>query len=145
MKSKVTDFVPPILTKLMSALASHMRGRIHQSQFDVTAYDYNAEKYWKLLHKKHGVDSLEGVGHGGLDEYTNRAWYASARYIFLGILNDLQINVPDRVMELGYGTGFYSRIMHELGVKKYLGLDIADQHISKLKHDMPEFNFEKHD
>ncbi len=145
MNFRVIDFIPPITLKLAKYLRNIMHSCVSRARFSTTTSDYDAEKYWIMHHHKHGFDSLVGVGHGGLDEDTNRAWYAAAKYIFLGTLNDLGVQAPGKVMELGYGTGFYSRIMHESGAGEYLGIDIVDQHINKLKTEMPQYRFEKHD
>jgi SAM-dependent methyltransferase len=88
---------------------------------------------------------LIGVGHGGLGEDENNSWYISAKYIFKGIILDAGISGQSKVLELGYGTGFYSRVCSEIGISDYTGLDIVNQHAEKLRAELLGYRFDKAD
>lgn len=132
----IKDFIPPILLRARTALIRKVTGL----RYNASGNDYNAEKYWDERHRKYGFDTLRGVGVSGHSEDENFAWYESARYIFLGMLSELNISKTDgKILELGYGTGFYPNILEREGYKNYTGLDIANVHISKLEARNPTF------
>ena len=142
---KLKDFLPPVLIKgLQYARVTYSNAIMHK-RYDVNGDDYNAKQYWRHRHKEHGFHSLKGVGHGGLSEEENRAWYDSARYIFSGILQEVVVNPTSKVLELGYGTGFYTGIINCLGIQNYLGIDIVDEHIKDLQSKYPNFRFKQAD
>jgi len=142
---KFSDFIPPVIVKAARRSAGVIQAIYTRCRFKVTRDDYNAEQYWRERHVRHGYNSLRGVGNACLGEDENHAWYTSARLIFEGVLNDLALGPGIRAMELGYGTGFYTRILYERGVRDCLALDIVDQHLPYVKKDMPEYYFQKCD
>jgi len=135
-KDLIKDFVPPILLKVRR-LIIRKKGA---SRYGASDNDYNAQKYWDERHEKYGFDTLKGVGHAGLTEADNYAWYEAAKYIFLGILEELEISKEKgKILELGYGTGFYANILENVGYKNYQGVDISDIHIKNLEKSNPTY------
>ncbi len=124
--------------------------RILQSgPFNLNAYrfragnnDYDAERYWSERHEKYGANRLRGAGHTGLTEEENIRWYRSARIIFERLLDDIGIDETSRVLEIGFGSGFYTRLMHDRGVSGYQGIDITDVLIASIIQSIPGFSGE---
>lgn len=110
-----------------------------RNPYIVTADDYDAQKYWDDRHKMYGHKSLLGVGNNAQSEDENRAWYEAARYIFLGILNDLHVSTKAKILEIGYGSGFYSGIISAYGCSNYRGVDISDVHVHELEIIYPDY------
>jgi len=49
------------------------------------------------------------------------------------------------LLEIGCGTGYYTGLMREWGVKKYVGVDITDVLFDRLEAEFPEYKFRKTD
>jgi SAM-dependent methyltransferase len=49
------------------------------------------------------------------------------------------------VLDIGCGTGFYAGILQELGVRKYIGVDITDVLFPELRERFPGFEFIRQD
>ena len=112
--------------------------------YDVTEDDYNADKYWNHRHEKYGTN-IKGVGNAGKTEDENYAEYESAKYIFLGILNELNLLKPKKVFELGYGIGFYTKLMGAM-TEDYIGVDIVNTHVETISKQIKNnFSFLKND
>ena len=139
----ITDLIPPIILKVRRAV----RDKRQHIDYSVRDQDYNAKKYWNDRHKKYGYHSFRAVGNLALTEDANSAWYESARYIFSGILSELGLDGNAKILEIGYGTGFYSEIIYKYGFKNYLGVDIVDMHIDNIEKKIPAFRskFQKYD
>jgi len=75
----IKDFLPPILYRTLSSAWHKVSRDGDTERYDVTENDYNAGKYWDERHKRYGFETLKGVGHCGLSEWKNYAWYVSAR------------------------------------------------------------------
>ena len=106
---------------------------------------YDAEAYWGDRFRKYG-DSLCGPGDEGLSEAENVAAYEAAGRQFRDLL---VAECPDlaglRVLEIGTGTGFYTGILHDMGVTNYTGLDITDAMFDTLRERHPNSAFERKD
>lgn len=108
--------------------------------YQASGFDYDAKKYWEDRHIQYNYDSLQGVGRSDLTQQENEAWYRSAELIFKGMLNELSLDKENsKVLEFGYGTGFYTKILSQLGYKNYLGVDIVDKHIPFLEKEIVNF------
>lgn len=106
---------------------------------------YDAERYWRDRFQKYGK-SFKAVGHEGLTEEENRAMYAEASRLFLGVCRDEGIDLASaRVLEIGCGIGFYTGVLSEAGVRDYQGLDVTDAFFGSLAREFPSFRFRKLD
>lgn len=106
---------------------------------------YNAPAYWEDRFRKYGT-SIRGPGHEGLSEAENERMYREAAGVFRAIcrkeMTDFQ---TARVLEIGVGTGFYTRLLQELGAQSYTGIDITDVLFSNHAKIFPSYRFRKAD
>jgi len=106
---------------------------------------YNAPKYWHDRFTKYGL-SLRGSCNEGLTEEENKKLYANEKRVFDDLVRVKKVNFRQmRVLEIGCGTGYYTEVLRQLGVKKYLGIDITDVLFQKLKKKFPQFKFLRKD
>ncbi|BCB28359.1 hypothetical protein SKTS_32450 [Sulfurimicrobium lacus] len=106
-----------------------------------TQNGYDAARYWRDRLTRYGM-SLKGVGDEGLSEQDNREMYENAAETFLNVCRQEGVNFTSaRVLEIGCGNGFYTRLLQEHGVKRYLGLDITDALFPDLARSFPSFQF----
>jgi 2-polyprenyl-3-methyl-5-hydroxy-6-metoxy-1,4-benzoquinol methylase len=106
---------------------------------------YDAEKYWSERFSKYGL-SFRGAGHEGLSEKKNREMYAEAKEVFIQICQREGIDFQNlKALEIGCGSGFYTELLHESGVKNYIGIDITDVLFPELERKFPEYKFIKKD
>jgi 2-polyprenyl-3-methyl-5-hydroxy-6-metoxy-1,4-benzoquinol methylase len=102
---------------------------------------YAADRYWTDRFRKYGT-SLRGPGHEGRSESENQQEYANAGRRFEEACQLLSLDLPHtRVLEVGCGTGFYTRVLHNAGVRDYVGLDITDALFPVLRRDFPDYRF----
>lgn len=117
-----------MIKKILGKVKSKVTNSLKHKKYAASSNDYDANKYWNERHKTFSTESLKGVGINSKTEAENQAMYDSARYIYLGILNELIPNNKNiDVLEIGYGTGFYTQIMNDK-CKSYTGVDIVDTH-----------------
>ncbi|MBW4615765.1 MAG: class I SAM-dependent methyltransferase [Desmonostoc vinosum HA7617-LM4] len=133
-KTSPVGFVKTVLYKLIM-------GPVIYGQGD----DYDAGRYWRDRLSKYGK-SIRGVGDESLSENDNHKAYAEAAKIFIDYLlkQNVDFNTA-RVLEIGCGTGFYTQILFDLGVKNYLGVDITDVLFPQLQQKFTDFKFIKKD
>jgi len=86
---------------------------------------YVPDSYWnKRLEKDF---SLAGVGHAGVGLAFNRWAYQVRRRVLKRVLSDFKIEIQgQKILELGFGTGFYLDLWREMGAAQVLGVDIAE-------------------
>ncbi|MCP4482319.1 MAG: hypothetical protein GY817_06010 [bacterium] len=139
-KAIVKNLLPPGCFKLIKYIRLTFYKKRMNKLYDVSNNDYNASKYWDMHHTEYGFQSLKGVGHCALDEEENYRWYESAKYIFLGIIRELELDKNNsKILELGYGNGFYANILSREGYRNYCAVDLADVHIHNLELKHPEY------
>lgn len=86
---------------------------------------YDARRYWSNRFGRYN-DSLRGPGDEGLTDEENAAEYAAAGEQFLGLCHSLPVDYgAARVLEIGPGSGYYTDLLRQLGVRRYVGCDIA--------------------
>jgi 2-polyprenyl-3-methyl-5-hydroxy-6-metoxy-1,4-benzoquinol methylase len=87
---------------------------------------YDARKYWGERFARHGT-SLRGPGDEGLSESDNERDYALAADTFRSFCasNGLDFAASSS-LEIGPGTGFYTRILVELGARSLTAIDVTD-------------------
>ncbi|MEO0122699.1 MAG: class I SAM-dependent methyltransferase [candidate division WOR-3 bacterium] len=102
---------------------------------------YNAQKFWSERFKRYGV-SLKAAGNVNLTEQENIEMYEKSVKTLLDLFKNHAIMLKDkRVLEIGCGTGYYTKLMSEMGVADYTGLDITDTLFSILKQKFPSYSF----
>ncbi len=107
--------------------------------------DYDAEKFWYDRFTRYEL-SLKAAGNVNLTEDENLSMYTHSAKTLLELIKKCGINLSEtKVLEIGCGTGFYTRLLYEQGVKQYLGLDVTDVLLPKLKEIFPGFHFIKND
>lgn len=141
------------MTDIFSKLKSNPLGLLHRTFNKLFvapikykgANGYDAARYWQDRLAKHGR-SLKGVGDEGLSEEENHKMYLQAGLIFLAMCQKEHVDLPNaRVLEIGCGTGYYTQLLSEQGVKSYVGLDITNVFFPELKNEYPAYGFLKRD
>lgn len=105
-----------------------------------------SQDYWDNLLTQNF--SLKGVGWPNWPETYNEIVYKKYLKGFFKIINDLEIKYnfkvdgTKNVLEIGPGTGFYTNILKNLGIKKLLGIDISQISIDNLKKNFPDYTFD---
>lgn len=103
--------------------------------------DYKAEQYWKDRFERHG-SVLKAVGHEGLSEEENRKDYEAAADLVLGILEKEGRDKKNiKVLEIGSGTGFYTRKLRAAGFENLTSVDITNHFFSELRKELPQITF----
>jgi 2-polyprenyl-3-methyl-5-hydroxy-6-metoxy-1,4-benzoquinol methylase len=103
--------------------------------------DYNAQQYWQDRFKKYGF-SLQGAGHEGMTEIENQQRYASAAKFFTELCIEQGIDFQNaRVLDIGCGTGYYTKICNEMKVKDYTGIDITNVLLPEIEKKFPLYRF----
>jgi SAM-dependent methyltransferase len=106
---------------------------------------YEAEDYWRRRHLRYGFD-LRAVGNKRLSHEKNLEMYREAKKVFLGLCDDLAIDLSNaRMLDIGCGTGFYAEAFRERGGSKYTGVDITDALFEGLRDRFPGYSFENLD
>ena len=107
--------------------------------------DYDAHRYWRDRFSKYGL-SLRGAGDDGLSEEENEKMYVKAAEVFTDLCQRESVDFQSvRVLEIGCGTGFYTQLLCDLGVKSYVGVDITDVLFPELRKKFPQFKFVRKD
>jgi SAM-dependent methyltransferase len=107
--------------------------------------DYAAERYWRnRLGRSAG--SLRGPGHEGLSEAENARLYSEAAGVFKRACQTHQIDLRNAsVLDVGCGTGEFTRLCHEEGVARYVGMDLTDVLFPALTATYPHYAFTQSD
>lgn len=107
---------------------------------------YDPARYWG---ERLGRDfSLAGAGHAGVGLAFNRWAYRVRRQVLRRVLAEQGVAVSGaRVLELGFGTGFYLDLWRELGATHVLGIDIAEPAVraARERHGAGGWRFEQAD
>jgi SAM-dependent methyltransferase len=107
--------------------------------------DYDASRYWHDRFARSGR-SLQGAGDEGLSQTDNEREYEIARQTFRKLVesNDIDFAVG-RTLEVGCGTGFYTRQIVDLGSREFVAYDITDVLFPELRAELPQGEFRKAD
>ncbi len=110
-----------------------------------TANGYDAARYWDDRLRRYGI-SMKGPGDEGLTEEQNMRSYEEAKEIFMEVFRSLANDFSSyNVLEVGTGGGFYTRLLWDLGVRSFTGVDITDALFSYHRLNFPGYNFIKQD
>jgi 2-polyprenyl-3-methyl-5-hydroxy-6-metoxy-1,4-benzoquinol methylase len=100
---------------------------------------YEKDRYWTDLHRKH-PDELTAVGYPemgrGFNEVTYRLRLAAAEEI----LRRASCS-PRTLLEGGVGVGAYAALWQRLGVERWVGVDLSESAVERLKHRYPDGAF----
>jgi hypothetical protein len=107
------------------------------------------QEYWdKLLSEN---TSLKGVGWPNWPESYNLILYKKYLLGFEKVIqylynaHNFKLDNSINIFEAGPGTGFYTNYFHQAGVKNYIGADISEESVKKLRHKYPDFQFIRKD
>lgn len=105
---------------------------------------YDAQAYWGNRFSRYG-SSLRGPGDEGLSETDNDRDYAVAGDTFRSFCEKNQLEfAAGKTLEIGPGTGFYSRIMVGKGAT-LTGFDITDVLFAELRAELPSVELRQGD
>jgi 2-polyprenyl-3-methyl-5-hydroxy-6-metoxy-1,4-benzoquinol methylase len=106
---------------------------------------YHAEKYWHDRFKKFGM-SLQASGNRQKTEEENESFYRATTQSFLSIIEQERIVLSEsRILDIGCGTGYYTRFCNQQGAVDYTGLDVTDILFPALQRIYPDYRFVKQD
>jgi len=121
------------MRSVLNIILSRIKRKLHGG--------YDAQKYWRNRVSEFGLD-LRGVGNRSLSEEENKEQYSEAKKVFLSICNENQIDFRNTsVLDIGCGTGFYTKIVEEQGCSRYCGVDITDALLNELKSQFSDYKF----
>jgi SAM-dependent methyltransferase len=107
------------------------------------------QEYWdKLLSEN---TSLKGVGWPNWPESYNLILYKKYLKGFEDVINSLQnkykfsLNKDLNIFEIGPGSGFYTNYFFQAGIRNYIGVDISEASVNKLKSNYPLYKFLRND
>jgi len=107
--------------------------------------DYDAGRYWGDRFARYGT-ALRGSGHEAFSEDWNAQAYEEAGELLLELLDEKGFKLSGaRVLDVGCGPGFYTRVCWEHETLSYLGLDITPALLPALQTAFPRFSFRQHD
>lgn len=101
---------------------------------------FNPNTYWQ---SRVAVDATIGVvGHRSLGTAYNEFIYKRRVDVLDQVLIKYELS-PDRdtILDIGCGTGYFSRYWQSRGFNRYLGLDLSDAIVNRLKGEIPEYKF----
>ncbi len=106
---------------------------------------YENDRFWNQRLEKDF--SLSGVGHAGVGLSFNRWAYKVRRAVLLRTLRTSNISInQSRILELGFGTGFYLDLWRERGAAHVTGFDITDIAVKSATERFPaDWTFSKAD
>jgi SAM-dependent methyltransferase len=106
---------------------------------------YDAQAYWSDRFKRHGT-SLQGPGDEGLSEAENDRDYRIASENFQEFCRRNAITFADSAtLEIGVGTGFYTRQIVAMGAEKFTGIDITTVLFDDVRRELPTVDLRQGD
>jgi len=106
---------------------------------------YDAQAYWGNRFSRYGR-SLRGPGDEGLSETDNDRDYAVAGETFRTFCAQNGVDFATaKTLEIGPGTGFYTRIMVAAGAAALTGVDITDVLFKNLRAELPDIELRQGD
>jgi SAM-dependent methyltransferase len=104
---------------------------------------FNAERYWHDRYQKYGT-TLRGAVDEGLSEAENVASKQDDARVVLELCRREGIDLGNAsVLDVGCGNGFFAGFLRDLGVKRYVGVDLTDVLFPRLREAYPDFQFHK--
>lgn len=101
---------------------------------------YDNRQYWCGLHAG-GAGRLATVGYPGFGEGFNRGCYDLRRAAALRLLARHPEIARFRLLEAAVGVGAYAPLWQRLGVRRWVGLDIAEDAVAHCRKHFPNGEF----
>lgn len=98
--------------------------------------DYRKKKYWDDRYKMY--PDLRGSGRCNISAYENKIIYN----YYQSVVDEMIGENAENIIDIGCGVGYYAKKFMKFGAKNYLGIDISEECVEKLKHSGFPFNFE---
>ena len=104
-------------------------------------FNYKPKTFWNEL-LSNSFD-LRGVGHYRMSNEENLKMYEEKKKILAGVMEKagLKITPGTSMVEIGIGVGYWTEYFNRLGVKDYLGNDIAEVSVTNLRKEYPQYEF----
>ena len=130
----------------LSRLHAYVKLLFDRTFFRTNGDEYEPDKFWSTRLNKYGYNSLRGVGNIRKTESENTEAYSVSGNIFLKFCEDHMVIFDNTtILDIGCGTGYFTRLMRENGANTYTGMDITDVFFDQLKRECPDFQFIKLD
>jgi hypothetical protein len=101
---------------------------------------YRPHEFWERRHAQ-GHDFWT-VGRRAFDEEGNRAWYENLAQDLVAEFRAEALDLQHlSVCEIGAGIGYWTRLVGDLGCKRYLGIEIAESAVEWLRPQFPSYDF----
>jgi SAM-dependent methyltransferase len=97
--------------------------------------DYIPSQYWQGIHDAGGDERT--VGYPNLARSINRARYDVERANVARALDAAGIQPPDRVLDVGSGTGIWIDFWRQRGAQEIVGVDLAGTAVARLRARYP--------
>lgn len=104
---------------------------------------YLPERYWADMHRF--ADDERAVGYRDLARSINRARYSVERRSVRRALAAAAVGHPERVLDIGSGTGIWIDFWRRQGATEITGLDLAELPVARLRGRYPEHTFIRSD
>ncbi len=102
--------------------------------------NYSPREFWEQRHAQ-GHDFWT-VGRRAFDEDGNREWYGN---LAQDLVTEFRADGLDlnhlSVCEIGAGIGYWTKLVRDLGCKRYLGIEIAEPAVQWLRPQFPDYDF----
>jgi len=93
--------------------------------------------------KKSRMDVFEkeayDLGFSTSERYNGH--YSQTEYYGMWKIVINELSPTDNILELGCGTGQLAHMMHDFGIRNYVGIDFSSAAISRAKINVPSFTF----
>ena len=101
---------------------------------------YDNQRYWSSVHEAHS-GSLDAVGYTGFGPGFNGVAYRTRRAAVERAIRRAFGTQVSSLFEGAVGTGAYAALWRRLGVQRWVGADIAEAAIGRLRAENPQHAF----
>lgn len=120
---------PKLLSQIQEAWQVY---RWIRRQYRTKLYIENRQHYWESEHRRF-PSGLKSVGPSWTNEDENLATYEHSRQVLIDFLKSLSLQLKDKdILEVGFGTGYFTQLMDEYEPRLLHGIDIAESAVKKI-------------